>query len=94
MGENVVTSVVPLFLDGSSSILQLISTAIKAWMSLNFVKIPSLIMGLAALEHLKNESKCCEHFNASIFNWIFFILAGNKDRLKSLDVFEFQSEPT
>ena len=29
-------------------------TTIKAWMSLNFVKIPSPIMELAPLEHLKN----------------------------------------
>ena len=29
-------------------------TNIKAWMSLNFVKIPSPIMELAPLEHLKN----------------------------------------
>ena len=31
-----------------------IGTTIKAWMSLNFVKIPSPIMELAPLEHLKN----------------------------------------
>ena len=34
--------------------LQINWTTIKAWMSLNSVKIPSAIMELAALEHLKN----------------------------------------
>ena len=39
-------------LNGSSSFLQISRTTIKAWMSLNFVKIPSPIMELAPLEHL------------------------------------------
>ena len=43
-------------LNESSSFLHTIRTTIKAWMSLNFVKIPShiFILELAALEHLKN----------------------------------------
>ena len=41
-------------LNGSSSFLHTIRTTIKAWMSLNFVKIPSLILELTPLEHLKN----------------------------------------
>ena len=42
-------------LNGFSSFLHTIRTTIKAWMSLNFVKIPShiLILELAPLEHLK-----------------------------------------
>ena len=40
-------------LNGSSSFLHTIRTTIKAWMSLNFVKIPSHILELARLEHLK-----------------------------------------
>ena len=47
------TSLVLSILNGSSSYLQIRST-IKAWMSLNSVKIPSPIIELAALEHLKN----------------------------------------
>ena len=43
-----------LFLNRSYSFLQIRRTIIKAWMSLNSVKIPSSIMELAALEHLKN----------------------------------------
>ena len=41
-------------LNGSSSFLQTIRTTIKAWMSLNFGKIPLLTSELAALEHQKN----------------------------------------
>ena len=53
-GRNVVTTLVPSFLDGSSSILQITRPTIKAWMSLNFGKIPSLTSELAALEGQKN----------------------------------------
>ena len=48
------TTLVLLFLNRSYSFLQIRRTTIKAWMSLNSVKIPSPIMELAALEHLKN----------------------------------------
>ena len=41
-------------LNGSSSFLHTIRTTIKAWMSLNFGKVSSLTLGLAALEHQKN----------------------------------------
>ena len=47
------TTLVLSILNGSSSFLQTIRT-IKAWISLNFIKIPSHILELAALEHLKN----------------------------------------
>ena len=49
------TNLVPSFSDGSSSFLQTTRPTIKAQMSLNFDKIPSLTLELAALEHLKNE---------------------------------------
>ena len=39
-GRNVVTTLVLLILNGSSSFLHTIWTTIKAWMSLNFGKIP------------------------------------------------------
>ena len=48
------TTLEPSFLDGSSSSLQIIRPAIKARMSLNFGKFPSLTRELAALEHQKN----------------------------------------
>ena len=77
------TTLVLSVLNGSSSILQIGRTTIKAWMSLNFVNIPSPIMELAPLEHHKNYEECCDHYSAFIFDWIFFILSGNKDNYKA-----------
>ena len=48
------TTVVPSFLDGSSSFLQITRPTIKAWTGLNFGKTPSLTWELAALERQKN----------------------------------------
>ena len=73
------TTPFPSFLDGSSSFLQVMRTTIKAWMSLSFGQIPSLTTELAALERLKkNNVYCCDHSSAFIFDWFFFILAGNE----------------
>ena len=47
------TTLVPSFLDGSSSFLQITRPSIKAWMGLNFGKKPSLTSELAAFE--RNE---------------------------------------
>ena len=47
------TTVVRSILNGSSSFFQIRRATMKAWMSLKLVKIPSPIMELAALEHLK-----------------------------------------
>ena len=54
-GKGVVTTLVPSFLNGSSSFLHVTRTTMKAWTSLNFGKIPSQTTKLAALEHLKNQ---------------------------------------
>ena len=48
------TSLVLSIWNGSTSYLQIRWTAIKAWISLDFVKVPSLIMELAVLEHFEN----------------------------------------
>ena len=48
------TTLVLSILNRSYSFLQIRRTTIKAWMGLNFVKIPSPIKELAALEDLKN----------------------------------------
>ena len=48
------TTLVPSFLDGSSSFLQITRPTIKAKMGLNFGKIPSLTLELVALESQKN----------------------------------------
>ena len=54
--DNVVTSIVPSFLIGSSSILQVTKTTIKAWMSLNFKQNQPQIVELTALERLKKST--------------------------------------
>ena len=48
------TTLVPSFLNGSSSFLQITRPTIKACMSFNFGKIPSLTSELAAIERQKN----------------------------------------
>ena len=47
------TTLVQSFLNGSSLFLQVTSSTLKAQMSFNFGKIPSLTSELAAVEHLK-----------------------------------------
>ena len=37
---------------------------------------------------------CCGHSSIFVFQWIFFILAGNKDNYNILDEFEFRPDPT
>ena len=49
------TTLVASFSNGSSSFLQVTRSIIKAWMGLNFGKIPSLTLELAALEGVKNQ---------------------------------------
>ena len=49
------TTLVPSFSNGSSSFLQVTRSTIKAWMDLNFGKIPSLNSELAALDRVKNQ---------------------------------------
>ena len=48
------TTLVPSFSKESSSFLQVARLSIKAWMGLNFGKIPSLTSELADLERMKN----------------------------------------
>ena len=48
------TTLVLSILNGSTLFLQTRRATIKAWIGLNFVKIPSPIMELASLEHLQN----------------------------------------
>ena len=49
------TTQVPTFSNGSSSFSQVTRSAMKAWMGMNFGKIPSLTSELAALERVKNK---------------------------------------
>ena len=55
-GENLVSTLEPLYLIGSFSFLQVTRTTIKAWINSNFCGIPTLTSELAALEHLKNRT--------------------------------------
>ena len=82
------TTLVPLFLDGSSSFLQITRPIIKAWMRLNFGKIPS--MTLLPLSISKINEYCCDHSSSFIFDWIFFILAGKKETHYISDGFKIQ----
>ena len=54
-GENLVSTLAPSFLIGSTSFLQVTRTPIKAWMSLNLGRIPQMTSELAALERLKKR---------------------------------------
>ena len=54
-GRNVVTTQVLSILNGSSSFLQTIRSTNKAWMSLNFGKIPFMPLELSALKRPKNN---------------------------------------
>ena len=49
------TTRVPSFFDESALFLPITRKTSKAWMRLNFVKIPSPTTELAALERLKNQ---------------------------------------
>ena len=65
----------------------------KPRMSSNLSQFQPCTAELVALERLKNHyrltrEKSCEHSSAFIFDWIFFILIGNKDMHKSLDGFQ------
>ena len=84
----------PFILIGSSSF----RTTIKAWMSSNFaqlslepVQLAALVSGIITIDlHLE---QCYDHSSTFIFDLIF-ILVGNKDMHKSLDEFEFGSDPS
>ena len=53
MGENVVSTLAPTFLIGSSSYLQVTSTTIISWTSSNLGQIRPRTAELAALEHFE-----------------------------------------
>ena len=56
-------------------------------MSSNFDQIRPLTAELSALECLKNQYiLCCGHSSIFVFQWIFFILAGNKNNYNISDL--------
>ena len=96
---NLLSTLATLFLIGSSSFLQIRKTNIISLMSSKFDTIRPRTAELAACERLKNYHRVIMgemllHSRAFIFDWIFFILAGNKDNHNSLNEFEFQLDFT
>ena len=91
-GENDVSTFSRLVFIGSFLYLQVMRTCIKSRTSSNFGQIGPVTTELAALEVLKIShrlimGKWCLHASSFIFDRI--IIAGNKDRHKSSDEFEF-----
>ena len=80
------TTLVPSFLNGSSSFLQVTRTTVKAWMTYNFCQIQQLTTELAALICLKNQ---CLYFFSVAIDLILFKLANKEEMHDILDVFEF-----
>ena len=76
--ENLVSTLVSSFLIGSLY-LQVTRTTMISRTSSNFGQIRPRTAELNALKHS----------SSFIFDWIFFILAGNEDNYKSLNKFDF-----
>ena len=79
--------------------LQVTRTCIKSRTSSNFGQIGQLTLELAALERLKKflrltMGKCCLHASSFIFDRIIIKIAGNQDRHKSSDEFDFGPDQT
>ena len=98
-GENNVSTFSRLFLIRSFLYLQMTRTCIKSRTSSNFGQIGPLTTELAALERLKSShrlimGKCCLHASYFIFDRIIIKVAGNQDRHKSSDEFDFGPDQT
>ena len=93
------TTLVLSFYNRSCSFLQIRRTTIKAWISLNSVKIPSPIMKLTSLEHHKksaltyNGRSVVTTLAPLFFNGSSSFI-GNKDFHKSLNEFDFPPQPS
>ena len=94
------STLAPSFLIRSSSYLQVTRTSITSRTSSKFGQIGPRTAELAALERMKKKShrlimgKTCHHIFSAIFDWIFFIFAGNEDMYRSLNGFEIQPDAT
>ena len=78
------TTLVPSFSDISFSFLRVTRPTIKAWMSLNFSKIPSLTSELAALERLKKSmNKVVTTLAPSVLIGSPLFLQATRKRIKS-----------
>ena len=83
-------TIAPLFM-GSSSSLQVTRTTIKSWRDWNSGQIHLLILELCPLKHWKKQ---CGHDSAFIFYQMNVKLAGNQDRHKILDEFDYWPDQT
>ena len=88
-GENGVSIFSQLLWIQTSSNLQEMRTGIKSWTGSNFGRIWPVLLELPALQPWK---KWCLHFFSVTFDWVFVKLAGNEDRHKSSNKFEFGSD--
>ena len=92
--ENDVSTFSWMFLIRSFLYLLVTRTCIKSWTSSNFGQIRPLTTELAALEakkisHRPVMGKWCLHASLLIFDRIIIKVAGNQDRHKNLDEFDF-----
>ena len=97
-GENDVSTFSRLLLIRSVSYLQATRTCLKSRRSSNFGQIGPLTTELAALKSKKFSilimGKCCLHASSFIFNRIIIKVAGNQDRHKSSNEFDFGPDQT
>ena len=87
----------PSYLIGFSSFWQATRTPIKSWTGLKFGRIQTGAVELPAPEHLEKSPKTYNGRNVNIsafnFEWIFCILADEKDKYKSFDELKFSQDP-
>ena len=97
--ENGVSTFSRLLLIQSFLYSQVTRTCMKSRTSSNFGQIEPLATELAALERLKISrrlimGKCCLHASSFMFDRIIIKIAGNLDRHKSSDEFDFRPDQT
>ena len=80
----VVATLASFFFSGSSSFLQVTRITTISWMSSNFGQISDCRVS-CPLVFEKVNILCCGHSSIFVFQWIFFILAGNKDNYNISD---------
>ena len=88
------TTLVLSILNGSFSFVHTIRTTIKACRSLNFVKIPSPILELALLDHLKLMDNVVTDLAPSFLIGSSSFFAGNNLSHNIADGFKIQQDPT
>ena len=91
-GKNDVSTFSRLFLNRSFSYFQVMITYKRAWMSLKFGQIRSLVSMVT--DRVMLEKKQCLHFVSAAFYPFLFILAGNDNMHESSDESDFQPDWT